>query len=114
MHLGRVYARAGADPALIAEVAALLHTRWDPDGEFAAPDGSQQPEAHARTILGILATGADTAGVMGYLRRAGEVALGTPRTTGRERSALAKAAWRAMLDSVARSTHTPDNAARAT
>jgi hypothetical protein len=85
MTLARYYARAGADRTLIATVAAELRSRWDPDAEFQAPDGEHAAESHALTILGILATGADTAGVKGYLRRAEIAALGEPRTTSPER-----------------------------
>lgn len=86
------YARAGGDRLVIDEVAALLFERWDAAREFEAPDGSHEPHAHAVTVLGILATGPDTARVAGYLRRAEESALGTPRTTPEERRVLSHAA----------------------
>ena len=102
------YARAAADPRVIAEVAAQLAKTWDPAGEFAAPDGERSPESHARTILGILGTGQNEAAVMGYLRHAEEEALGEARTNGQERSAIATAAWRAMSEAAIRSaTHRP-------
>jgi hypothetical protein len=98
MTLARYYARAGGDRLLIATVATELRTRWDPRGEFQAPDGEYAPESHALAILGILATGGDTAAVRGYLRRAEMTALGDARTTSPERGVLAEYIWRAMVD----------------
>ena len=98
MTLARYYARAGGDRTLIASVAAELRTHWDPDGEFQAPDGEYTAESHALAILGILATGGDTAAVKGYLRRAETAALGAARTTSEQRGAMAEGIWRAMLD----------------
>ncbi len=102
MTLARYYARAGGDRALIASVAAELRTRWDPHGDFQAPDGEYSAESHALAILGILATGGDTAAVKGYLRRAEAAALGEPRTTSQERGAMAEGIWRAMVDTAVR------------
>jgi hypothetical protein len=84
-----LHTRAAANPELVARVAELLTTFWDPAHEFDAPDGSSSSEAHARAVLGVLAAGGPAADVMGYLRRAEEGALGAPRTTGRERWAIA-------------------------
>jgi hypothetical protein len=101
MTQARDYARAGGDKNLIRQVAEVLQHRWDPEAEFAAPDGERTSASHAKTILGILSTGADTARVKGYLRRAEEDALGAPRTTSMERGQLAEDIWRLMLDAVA-------------
>ena len=78
-----------ANPELVARVAEVLATYWDPANEFRAPDDSTSSEAHARAVLGILAAGGPAADVMGYLRRAEAATLGAPRTTGRERWAIA-------------------------
>jgi hypothetical protein len=94
----RSYARAGGDPILIAEVAAELRAHWDPAEEFVAPDGERSAMSHALAILGMLATGGDTARVKGYLRRAEITALGQARTTSEERGRLAEAIWRRMVD----------------
>ena len=83
MTLERSYARAGGDPLLIAWVAAELRASWDPAEEFVAPDGERSATSHALAILGMLATGGDTARVKGYLRRAEVTALGEARTTSR-------------------------------
>jgi hypothetical protein len=105
MSLLRYYARVGGDPLVIRAVAAQLRAKWDPGGEFEAPDGTRSPEAHAATILGMLATGDNTAGVKGYLRLAEEAALGAARSTSRERGDLAEGIWRLMVDAaVAAST----------
>jgi len=111
--LNRYYARAGSDKVLIRQVAEELQRIWDPKEEFAAPDGECAPESHAKAILGILATGADTAGVKGYLRRAEEGALGVARTTSFERRELAERLWRLMIDAAVRSAsaESPDGAA---
>src|SRR5882672_5734524 len=53
----RYYARAGGDPTLIALVASELRGRWDPQGQFQAPDNEYSAESHALAILGMLATG---------------------------------------------------------
>jgi hypothetical protein len=98
MSLLRYYARAAGDPHLISSVAAKLRAEWDPAAEFEAPDGTRRPEAHAAAILGILATGANTAGVKGYLRRAEETALPAARSSSTERGDLAEGIWRLMLD----------------
>ena len=84
-----LHARAASNPELVARVAELLAAFWDPAKEFRAPDDSTSSEAHARALLGILAAGGPAADAMGYLRRAEEAALGTPRTSGRERWAIA-------------------------
>jgi hypothetical protein len=98
MSLSRYYARAAGDPRLVSAVAAKLRDEWDPAGEFEAPDGTRMPEAHAVTVLGILATGADIAGVKGYLRRAEEAALSVARSSTKDRADLARVIWRLMLD----------------
>ena len=98
MSLLRYYARAAGDPRLVASVAAKLHAEWDPAAEFEAPDGTRRPEAHAAAVLSILATGANTAGVKGYLRRAEEAALSATRSSSKERGDLADKIWRLMLD----------------
>ncbi|HEV7992980.1 MAG TPA: hypothetical protein VGP25_14215 [Gemmatimonadaceae bacterium] len=102
MTLARYYARAGGDRALIATVAAELRSRWDPNGEFQAPDGEYAAESHALAILGILATGGNTAAVKGYLRHAETAALGEPRTTSPERGGIADGIWRAMVETAVR------------
>ena len=102
MTLARYYARAGGDRTLIAAVAAQLRSRWDPDAEFQAPDGEYAAESHALAILGMLATGGNTAAVKGYLRHAETASLGEPRTTSPERGALASEIWRAMVDTAVR------------
>ena len=84
-----LHARAADNPELVARVAELLATYWDPDEEFRAPDDSTSSEAHARAVLGILAAGGPAADVMGYFRRAEAATLSEPRTTGRERWAIA-------------------------
>jgi hypothetical protein len=112
--LSRYYARAGADKVLIRHVAEELQRVWDPNQEFAAPDGESKPESHAKAILGILATGADTAGVKGYLRRAEEDALGAARTNSFERGQLAEKVWRLMLDAAVHSASAEDSDAAAT
>ena len=98
MSLLRYYTRASGDPQLVASVAAKLQAEWDPATEFEAPDGTRRPEAHAAAVLGILATGANTAGVKGYLRRAEEAALPAARSTSRQRGDLAEAIWRLLVD----------------
>ena len=98
MSLLRYYARAAGNRSLIASVAGILRAEWDPAGEFAAPDGSRKPEAHAATVLGMLATGGNTAGVKGYLRRAEEEALGTARSSSKQRGDIADKVWRLMQD----------------
>src|SRR5689334_4071492 len=98
MSLLRYYARAAGDPHLISSVSAKLHAEWDPAGEFEAPHGTRRPEGHASAILGMLATGANTAGVKGYLRRAEETALPAARSSSTERGDLAEGIWRLMLD----------------
>ena len=114
MTLARYYARAGGDRTLIATVAAELRSRWDPDGEFQAPDGESAAESHALSILGILATGGDTAGVKGYLRRAEIAALGEPRTTSPERGAMAEWIWHAMVDTAVRMSNAAGESNQAT
>ena len=114
MTLARYYARAGGDRALIASVAAELRTRWDPDSEFQAPDGEHAAESHALAILGILATGGNTAAVKGYLRRAETAALGEPRTTAPERGALADGLWRAMVETAVRISNMANESNQAT
>jgi hypothetical protein len=109
MSLSRYYARAGGDPVLIALVARDLAARWDPQREFESPSGESDPDAHAKAILAILATGADFAAVAGYLRRAEETALGTARSDGHLRHDLAHTIWRAMVDAaVEAARHAPD------
>jgi hypothetical protein len=114
MTLARYYARAGGDRTLIASVAADLRSRWDPDGEFQAPDGQYAAESHALAILGILATGGNTAGVKGYLRRAETAALGETRTTSPERGAMAEGIWRAMVDTAVRISNAAGESSQAT
>ena len=84
-----LHARAAGNPELVARVAELLATYWDPAEEFRSPDDSTSSEAHARAVLGILAAGGPAADVMGYLRRAEVATLSAARTTGRERWAIA-------------------------
>ena len=98
------YARAAGDPEVIAAIAAQVVASWDPRAEFTAPDGERSALSHARTIAGILGTGLNEAAVMGYLRHAEEAALGAARSTGRERRAIAVAAWRLISDAVIRAT----------
>lgn len=98
MTQARYYARAGGDATLIAAVAAELQRRWAPHSEFQAPDGEYAATSHALAVLGILATGGNTAAVKGYLRRAEITELGEPRTTSEERCAIADWIWRAMVD----------------
>ena len=114
MSLLRYYARVAGDPGLIGSVAAKLRAEWDPAAEFEAPDGTRQPEAHAAAILGILATGADTAGVKGYLRRAEEAALAAARSSSKERGDLAEGIWRLMLDAAVQASKADDIDAPAT
>jgi hypothetical protein len=113
MTLTRYYARAGGDRTLIALVAAELRSRWDPNGEFQAPDGERAAESHALAILGILATGGDTAAVKGYLRRAEADALGEPRTMSPERGELAESIRRAMIDAAILMSKADDESRRA-
>ena len=108
MSLLRYYARAAGDPRLVSSVAAKLRAEWDPAAEFEAPDGTRRPEAHATAILGILATGANTAGVKGYLRRAEEAALSAARSSSKERGDLAEAIWRLMLDAAVQASKASD------
>lgn len=98
MTLARAYARAGSDPALIAAVAAYLKQSWDPAGEYVAPDGERGAVSHAVTILGILATGGDTARVKGYLRQTELATFGHTRTTSETRGTIAETIWRWMVD----------------
>jgi hypothetical protein len=114
MTLARYYARAGGDRSLIASVAAELRSRWDPDGEFQAPDGEYGAESHALAILGVLATGGNTAAVKGYFRRAEIAALGEPRTKSQERGAMAEEIWRAMVDTAVRLSNAAGESNRAT
>ena len=69
------YARAAADPRVIAEVATQLAATWDPHGEFTAPDGERTAEAHARTIVGILGTGQNEAADPTHIRLLGADAV---------------------------------------
>jgi hypothetical protein len=46
----------------------------------------------------MLATGGNTAGVKGYLRRAEEAALGTARSSSLQRGDLSTKIWRLMQD----------------
>lgn len=114
MTLARYYARAGGDRTLIATVAAKLRSRWDPKGEFQAPDDEYTAESHALAILGILATGGNTAAVKGYLRHAETSALGAPRTSSPERGELAGEIWRAMVDTAVRMANAAGDSDRAT
>ena len=84
-----LHARAADNPELVARVAELLAAFWDSSEEFRAPDDSTSSASHARAVLGILAAGGPAADVMGYLRRAEAATLSEPRTTGRERWAIA-------------------------
>lgn len=77
-------ARVGADPSLLAQVAAEV-AAWDPDSAFRTPGGSTAPMDHAHAILGILTAGGRETDLMGYLRRAEADALGVPRSTAEER-----------------------------
>ena len=114
MSLLRYYARAAGDPLLIGSVAAKLRAEWDPAAEFEAPDGTRRPEAHAAAVLGILATGANTAGVKGYLRRAEETTLSAARSTSKARGDLAEGIWRLMLDAAVQASKVADSDAPAT
>ena len=114
MSLLQYYARAGGDPRLTGSVAAKLRAEWDPAAEFEAPDGTRRPEAHAAAALGILATGANTAGVKGYLRRAEEAALSTARSSSEARGDLAEGIWRLMLDAAIQASKAADIDAPAT
>jgi hypothetical protein len=114
MSLLRYYARAAGDPRLIASVGAKLRAEWDPVAEFVAPDGTRSPEAHAAAVLGILATGANTAGVKGYLRRAEEAALSEARSSSKTRGDLADGIWRLMLDAAVQASKAADIEAPAT
>jgi len=98
MTQARFYARGGGDPALIGAVARELETHWDPQREFAAPDGERLAASHAVAILGMLTADGSTAAVKGYLRRAEVAALGVPRTTSIERGDLAERIWRMLVD----------------
>ena len=64
-----------------------------------------EPEAHAAAILGILSTGANTAGVKGYFRRAEESALSVARSSSKFRGDLAEAIWRLMLDAAVQASN---------
>ena len=114
MTLARYYARAGGDRTLIASVAAELRRRWDPQGEFQAPDGEHSAESHTLAILGMLGTGGNTAAVKGYLRRAEEAALGEARTTSHERGAMAEWIWHAMVDTAVRISNAAGDSTQAT
>ena len=107
----RYYARAGGDPVLIAAVANELEAQWDPNREFAAPDGEHRATSHAAAILGMLAADGSPNGVKGYLRRAEEAALGAARTTSPERGALAEQIWRMLLDHAIASARSHDDRA---
>ena len=91
-------ARAGTNPDVIRRVAALLAARWDPDAEFAAPDGARTAEAHAAAVLGVLSAGGSRAEVVGYLRCAEEDLLVFPRSTAEQRWALAEELRNLVLD----------------
>ena len=108
MSLLRYYARAAGDPRLISSVAVKLRDAWDPAAEFEAPDGTRRPEAHAAAVLGILATGANTAGVKGYLRRAEEAALSDARSSSKARGDLADGIWRLMMDAAVQASTAKD------
>lgn len=94
----RHYARAGGNAEAIAQVASLLATRWDPNGELVAPDNTRDARSHAVTVLGILATGPDIARVRRYLRAAEERAWTVARTTSHERHQLAEEALAVLRD----------------
>ena len=90
------YAARADDPEVTATVTALLLRDWGRAAALPTPDGRAGAEAHAGTVLAMLAAGASQAEVSGYLRRVEEAAWGAPHTAGRERWAIADAAWRAI------------------
>lgn len=92
----RFYAQAAGQSAVIEAFAKVLSERWDPDGRFAAPDGTCRAESHSRAVLGILGTGLDLPAVAGYLRRAEEAAFGEVVSDGGLRYAMGRAAWEMM------------------
>ena len=100
-------ARAGANPEVVRRVTALLAERWDPAGEFAAPDGPRTPAAHAAAVLGILAAGGRASEVIGYLRRAEEDVYVLPRSTAEVRHALATAVEAVVLETPSHSGDSP-------
>lgn len=100
MSLLRYYVRASGNASLISDVADTLRKEWDPAAEFVAPDSTTAAKAHAATVLGMLSTGGDVASVKGYFRRAEEAALGTARSTARQRGELADRIF-AMMQEVA-------------
>ena len=108
------YARVGGDPALVKLVGGELRSRWDPQGQFQAPDSEYTAESHALAILGMLATDGNTAAVKGYLRRVETVALGAPRTTSEERGTIAEWIWHAMVDTAIRMDNAAGNSNEAT
>jgi hypothetical protein len=99
------HGRAAFDPRIVAEIARVLRTVWDPDGVLglaastAAAKDSVEPGTHeefALTIAGILGAGGSEAEVCGYLRREEERLTGAARSTGQLRWDIAQDAWRAV------------------
>jgi hypothetical protein len=88
------HARAASDSELVARVSELLANHWDPSREFVAPNGSTDPSAHAKALLAIIESGGPAAELVGYLRRAEEVALEQTRTRTGFRWAIATTIWR--------------------
>ena len=93
------------DGPVIAEVAALLVTTWDPNGRIIRNavsrrgQDSSEPRSYteyATVSCGIAAAGGSQAAVMGYLRQEEEALLGASMTTGKERGAVARGVWKAV------------------
>lgn len=101
MNTRHPFALAVEDPAVLAKAAALLASKWDPQAEFPAPDGSRNAEAHAAAVIGMLAGGPDTARVAGYLRWCEEQAIGTARSDRTLRWELANDIWAMLVDAAA-------------
>jgi hypothetical protein len=103
--IGRKFPADAFDSAAMVEVVDLLATLWDPNGEIVSAAVSRcdkdsvEPRScsdYAKVICGIAAAGGSQASLMGYLRREEEELFGTARTTGSERSAVARGVWKAV------------------
>jgi hypothetical protein len=84
----RYHGRAAFDPAIVATIAGVLRTQWDPDGALGRAASASTSTDHslpttyeefALAIAGLLAAGGSEAEVSRYLRLEEERLLGAAR-----------------------------------
>ena len=94
----RDYRRACEDPAVLLEVAAVLRTRWDPEGALllAAGNAADFYSAHALALTGMVAADAEQPEVARYLRQAEQRLLGSSLHPFKSRYAVSLAVWRTV------------------